>query len=280
MSFDGMMDMVAQARLVFVGETHDNVRAHDVQLKLIRELHRRAPGRLAIGMEMFRKPQQQALDRWTRGELNEMEFLEATRWQKTWGFDFEHYRAILEFARDQHIDIIALNPSAELQDAVSKNGLIALPDEMRALLPDIGPEDPYAKAVIQAIYGGHLPTAGAFDAFFGVQRLWEESMAENVVDYLQSLRGEGKTVVTLTGSGHVEYGFGLPKKVLRRMPLPYVIIAPTELSVPVEKQMPDIRLPDIPLLPSDFIWWIPYEDLESTSASAPEFTRPEHPDRQ
>jgi uncharacterized iron-regulated protein len=267
MSFDGMMDMVAGARLVYIGETHDSIRSHEAQLRIIRELHRRFPERVAIGMEMFRQPQQEALDRWTRGELSETQFLEATQWRKTWGLDFAYYRAILDFAREQRIDVIALNPSAELQAEVSENGPDALPDELRAQLPEISDADPHARAVMKAIYGGHLPTEGAFDTFLNVQLLWEESMAERIVDYLSSPRGRGKIVAALTGAGHVEYGFGLPKKVLRRMPLPYVIIAPTEISVPPEKQMPDVVLPEIPLLPSDFIWWIPYVDLESSDAN-------------
>jgi uncharacterized iron-regulated protein len=263
LSFDGMMDMVAGARLVCIGESHDNTRAHQAQLQIIRDLDRRFPGRIAIGMEMFRQPQQEVLDRWTRGELGELEFLEAVEWQTTWSMDFGYYRAILDFARERHVDVIALNPSRDLQEAVRRAGLDALPETLRRELPEVGAPDPYQQAVIKAVYGGHLPTQGAFESFFRVQILWEESMAERVVSYLKSERGAGKIMVTLTGTGHVEYGFGVPKKVIRRMPLPYVIIAPTEIEIPPGKQMPDVELPDIPLLPADFIWWIPYEDLES-----------------
>jgi uncharacterized iron-regulated protein len=261
MGFDEMMDMVAGARLVYVGETHDNLQAHQVQLQVIRDLHRRFPGRIAIGMEMFRQPQQQVLDRWTRGQLSELEFLQGTQWLTTWSFDFGYYKAILDFAREQQLDVIALNPAAELQAAVRQDGLDALPEAVRSQLPEIGEPDPYQREVMKAIYGGHLPTEGAFDSFFRVQLLWEESMAATVVDYLQSARGAGKIVVMLTGAGHVEYGFGVPKKVLRRMPLPYVIIEPKEIEVPPEKQMLNVELPDIPLLPADFLWWVPYEDL-------------------
>jgi uncharacterized iron-regulated protein len=263
MSFDGMMEMIAGARLVYVGETHDNLQAHEVQLRIIRDLDRRFPGQIAIGMEMFRQPQQPALDRWTRGELDELQFLEATQWQKNWGLDFNYYKGILVFARDRKMDVIALNPPAELQAQVRKNGLDALPEALRSTLPEIGDPDPYEHAVMKAIYGGHLPTEGAFESFFNVQRLWEESMATAVVDYLKSARGQGKIVVMLTGAGHVEYGFGVPKKVLRRLPLSYVIITPMEIEVPPEKQMPGIELPDIPLLPADFIWWVNYEELQA-----------------
>lgn len=261
MSFDGMMDMVAAARLVFIGESHDNLRAHEVQLQVIRDLQRRFPGQVALGMEMFRQPQQDALDRWTRGELDEAAFLEAVDWQKTWRIDFGYYRAILEFARDQRLDVIALNPPRELQDQVRRLGLDALPDDLRRQLPAMDGPDPHQLALLKAYYGGHLPTAGAFDAFSRIQLLWEESMAERIAGYLASGRGAGKVMVVLAGSGHVEYGFGVPKKVLRRMPLPYVIVAPSEIETPPEKQMPGVVPPDLPLLPADFVWWVPYVEI-------------------
>ena len=261
MSFDDMMGLVAGARVVYVGESHDNLRAHEAQLQVIRDLERRIPGRVAVGMEMFRQPQQEVLDRWTRGELDEAAFLEAADWQKTWRIDFGYYRAILEFARDQRLDVIALNPPQELQQQVRKLGLDALPDDLRRQLPAMGEPDPHQHTLLKAIYGGHLPTEGAFDAFFRVQLLWEESMAERIVGYLASGRGAGKVMVVLTGSGHVEYGFGVPKKVLRRMPLPYVIIAPTEIETPPEKQMPGVVPPELPLLPADFVWWVPYVEI-------------------
>ncbi len=109
LSFDNMMDMVAGSRLVYVGEAHDNLQAHQAELRIIEDLARRFPGQIAIGMEMFRQPQQAILDRWTQGRLSELQLLEATNWLKTWGFDFGYYRAILDFARDQHIDVVALD---------------------------------------------------------------------------------------------------------------------------------------------------------------------------
>jgi uncharacterized iron-regulated protein len=264
MSPGGMMDMISGARLVCVGETHDNIYAHRVELTVIRELFRRFPGRIAIGMEMFRKPQQDALDRWTRGELTELAFLKASKWYDNWGSDFGYYREILLFAKENRIDVVALNPSEELQEEVSRAGLDNVSEELRSKLPEIGEADPYQRAAMEAVYGSHLPTRGMFDSFFRVQMLWEETMAESIVDYWKSPRGKGKKMVTITGEWHVRYGFGLPKKVIRRMPVPYVIVLPEEIEIPEEKrdQQMDVDLPAIPLLPSDFVWYVPYEDLE------------------
>ena len=264
LSFDDAMEMISAARLVCIGETHDNLHAHRVELQVIRELDRRYPGEVAIGMEMFREPDQEVLDRWTRGELTEIEFLKATKWYENWGSDFGYYREILHFARDNRIDVIALNPSRDLQQEVRRTGLDNVSAELKAKLPGIGEPDPYQRAAMKAVYGAHLPTEGMFESFFRVQLLWEETMAVRVVDYLQSPRGEGKKMVTLTGGWHVRYGFGIPKKVIRRMPMPYAILLPEEISIPEEKkdQLMSINLPSIPLLPADFYWMVPYEDLE------------------
>jgi uncharacterized iron-regulated protein len=267
-SFEGMMDMIAGARLVCIGETHDNLHAHRVELMILRELFRRYPGKIAVGMEMFREPDQEVLDRWTRGELPEFEFLKAVKWYENWGSDFGYYRDILRFARENRIDVVALNPSRELQSEVRRYGLDNVPASLKAKLPDISPPDPYQRAAMKAVYGAHLRSEGAFDAFFRVQLLWEETMAARVVDYLRSPRGEGKKMVTLTGGWHARYGFGIPKKAVRRLPMPYAIVMPDEISIPEEKkdQMMDIDLPRIPLPPADFVWWVPYEGLEGKRA--------------
>lgn len=263
-SFDGFMDMISGSTLICVGETHDNIHAHRVELTIIRELFRRFPGRVAIGMEMFREPQQEVLDRWTKGELSELEFLKAVKWYGNWGSDFGYYRDILEFAKENGIDVIALNPPKAVQEEVRRGGLDNVSADLKATFPEIGEADPYQRAAMKAVYGSHLPTEGMFESFFRVQMLWEETMAERVVDYLRSPRGKGKKMVTITGGWHVRYGFGLPKKVIRRKPLPYVIVQPVEIEIPEEKkdQQMDVDLPEIPLLPYDFAWYVPYEGLE------------------
>ena len=264
LSFEGAMDLISAARLVCIGETHDNIHAHRVELRILQELERRFPGKVAVGMEMFREPDQEFLDRWTKGEITEIEFLKATKWYENWGSDFGYYRDILRFARDRRIDVVALNPSRELQHVVARTGLDNVSGELKAKLPEIGEPDPYQRAAMKAVYGAHLKSEGMFDSFFRVQLLWEETMAVRIVDYLRSPRGEGKKMVTITGGWHVRHGFGIPKKVLRRMPVPYTIVMPEEISIPEDKKdrLMNVDLPEIPLLPADFYWMVPYEDLE------------------
>jgi len=267
LSIDGLMEMLSGARLVSVGETHDNLNDQRVELTVVRELHRRFPGKVAVGMEMFREPQQEVLDRWVRGELTELEFLKASKWYETWGFDFGAYRDLLLFAKENRIDVIALNPSKEMQEAVRRTGLDNVPEDLRRKLPEIGETDPWQRAVLRGVFGGHAGHGGgdeSFDSFLRVQLLWEETMAQNVVDYLKSPRGEEKRMVTITGGWHVKYGFGLPKKVVRRLPMAYAILLPEEISTPEQKEgrMMQVERVEVPLLPAHFLWYVPFNGIE------------------
>lgn len=270
LTMDAAMNMASSARLVCVGETHDNYNAQRVALNVIRDMYHRNPGKIAIGMEMFREPQQEALDKWVRGGFaDEAGFLKAVKWygNEGWSYDFAYYRDILNFAREKGIDIIALNPSRELEIQVSRSGVDNLSPALKSRLPAIGEADPIQTAVLKGIFGGHAGSSSEarFDGFIRTQMLWEETMAERVVGYLRTPRGENKKVVTITGGWHVRYGFGLPKKVVRRMPMAYTVIMPDEIGPPEDEsagQTMDVDLPTVPLLPSDFVWYVKYESYE------------------
>lgn len=275
LNFEQAMEMIAGARVVYIGEMHTNFQAHEAQRRIIEELERRFPGQVAIGMEMFREPQQEALDRWTRGELAELEFLKESKWYDNWGSDFGHYRGILTFARDHRLDVRALNPSKELQKQFAQAGSGPLPPEIAGQVPETDFTDPFQRALLEAIFKGH--TAGKpatatdaaararmFDSFYRTQILWEESMASRIVDYLRSPAGAGKKMVVIAGGFHVRHGLGVPRKALRRAAWPYVIVLPTELSIPEELKAEltmDVDPPEIPLLAGDFAWMVPYEDV-------------------
>lgn len=266
MDFDSAMDMIAAAKVVYVGEMHVNVQAHEVQRRIIAELERRFPGKVAVGMEMFREPQQESLDRWTRGELTEVEFLRESRWFDNWGGEFGNYRGILELARDRKIDVVALNPSKELQKAFAASE--TLPPELEGKVPETDFSDPFQRALLEAVFKGHDIGPKVFDRFFRTQIIWEETMAARVVDYLESPAGEGKRMVVIAGGFHVRHGLGVPRKVLRRRSWPYAIVLPVEVAIPEEKRaelvMENVEPPEIPLLPGDFVFMVDYEDLAGT----------------
>jgi uncharacterized iron-regulated protein len=89
-----LLDVLGGSRVIYVGETHDNAFAHQVQLEIIKGLTARFPGKVAVGMEAFQRPYQDVLDRWSRAELSEREFLKRSRWYSNWGMDYGYYRTL------------------------------------------------------------------------------------------------------------------------------------------------------------------------------------------
>jgi len=257
-----LVDMLSASRVVYVGEVHDNINAHKVQLEILKALSGRYPGQIAVGMEMLKRPSQDVADQWSSGDLEEKEFVRT--WMEDWSDDFEYYRDILQYIREKEIPLLALRPSDEWLDRIKEDESIGHLEEGEEKLPDMDVEDPYHLALTKAIFGGHPGSRQGFEDFYGVQVFWEESMAARVVEYLLTEDGGDKRVLVFAGGRHIEYGFGIPRRVFRRLPLPYAIVLPTAVQVSPEKQhkLMDVTMPEIPLLPGDFAWIITYEGLE------------------
>lgn len=249
--------------LVYVGEVHDNPASHRLQLLIIKAMQASNPGKVALGMEMFNYEQQQALDQWVKGELNEKEFLRESRWFSNWGADYELYRELLEFCRQQQIPVIGLNVPKALGRQVSMTPLDQLDSETRAKLPEMDMSDPYQRAMIEKIFEAHGAGSKVVDSFFRRQTLWDESMAQGVADYMRN--NPEYQMMVVAGGWHVRYGFGIPRRVHRRLPIPYVLVGGHHIEIPAEKenQLMDVTMPSFPMRAVDYLVYQEYEVFES-----------------
>jgi uncharacterized iron-regulated protein len=102
------MDALKSARLVLVGEHHTDQRHHQAQLQVIRALHEQSIP-LSIGLEMFRKDSQPALDQWVAGELDETAFEKI--YLDNWNFPWPLYRSIFVYAREMKMPMVGLKGS-------------------------------------------------------------------------------------------------------------------------------------------------------------------------
>jgi len=219
--FHQLSDHFQPAQVVFVGESHDQIEHHQIQVRILKDLVARGK-EVAIGMEMFERSQQPILDKWSYGLLTEEEFLKEVQWEKTWSMDYQLYKPILDEARNHHLKVIALNVQRDLVRKVAQNGIEKLSPEDRAKLPEINQTDKEHLAYIKSIYKGHHGgSAEHFRYFYQAQCLWDDGMAETLSQFLKSPEGAGKTVVVFAGSGHIVFDFGIPKRFYRRTPLPY-----------------------------------------------------------
>lgn len=262
-SEQAMLDMAADARIIYIGETHDNPASHRVQLRVLEELSSRFPEKISLGMEMFTSAQQAVLDRWTAGELSERDFLKESAWYETWRMDFDYYRDILVLARDLNIPVIGLNAPRTLVGQISRSPIENLPDDIRSELPEFGAPDPYHTALIKAIFSGHKAGQGDIDGFLRVQTLWDEIMAENIANHLKLSENTQHRMVVLAGGNHISYGFGIPRRAFRRLPLSYLLIGTKEIEIPPDKQdrLMDVQKPAFPMRPYDLTVFTAYEDL-------------------
>ena len=258
-----LLDYLSRYPVVYVGETHDSVDSHAVQLAILRGLVERFPGEVALGMEMLRRPSQPDVDAWLAGTMDDKTFLRV--WTNNWGpSSFPYYRDILHFAREHKLPVLALNAGNDVKTALRDKGPNGLDAEAAAALPEMDLDDPYHRAFIEGIFGGHSGGSDRLDAFYRIQVLWDETMAQTAAEYLQSPAGLGKRLVVLAGGNHVRYGFGIPRRVFRRLPLPYAIVDPWAVEIPEEKRekMMDVDVPEIPIRAADVYWATGYEDLE------------------
>jgi uncharacterized iron-regulated protein len=255
--------VATDTRIVYVGETHDNPASHRLELTVLRAMAERYPDGVALGMEMFTPAQQEILDRWVSGELSEKAFVKQSRWQVQWQMDFDYYRPLLDFARERSIPVIGLNAPKSLVKSAARQELGELSVEERRQLPEMDREDPYHGAFVTAMYGDHVHGNSGIEGFRRVQTLWDETMAESVVRYLESPAGKTRRMVVVAGGNHIRHGFGIPRRVFRRLPTSYILIGSKELVIPDDKRdrMMDVEVPRFPMPPYDFLAFTEYEDL-------------------
>ncbi|GFO55270.1 hypothetical protein GMSM_22770 [Geomonas sp. Red276] len=196
-----VVDEIATADAVFLGDTHDDRSLHAKQLEIIKALYAKNP-RLAIGLEMFTIDSQKALDDWTSGKLSESDFLPI--YAKNWSYPWELYREIFLFAREKKIPIIALNVPKPVIGKVVRMGAGALTDGDLIGLPP-GPwslsprQADYLRLIRQQAFG-NLPPRFPSANFDQAQALRNHTMASCVMRYLE--RTPGSQVVVIAGTWH------------------------------------------------------------------------------
>src|SRR5919202_5149025 len=63
-----ILQELAKANVVYLGETHNNPEDHKAQLEILQALHQQNP-KIAIAMEMFQRPFQDVLDQYLVGKI-------------------------------------------------------------------------------------------------------------------------------------------------------------------------------------------------------------------
>ncbi len=258
-NFDQLIDTLSDSRIIYVGETHDNLEAHRVQLEIIQALNNKFPGRVAVGMEMFRRSAQPSLDLWQSGMLSDQKF--KSLFYEHWGTDYRIYKMIFDYISKNRLPIIGLKSNKETQKEFRKRGYPERSDD--GSFPEMDLDDPFHKAYSASVFGGHEKHSLKNSKPYKMLLLWEETMAETVANFLREERFQGWKLVVLAGGFHVQYGFGIPKRAFRRIPHSYSIVLPTVTKIPPELKDREMSYESVsvPLYSADFAWKVDYKVL-------------------
>jgi uncharacterized iron-regulated protein len=205
----------AAARVTLLGESHDDPDHHRWELQTVAALAALHP-KLVLGFEMFPRRLQPVLDRWVAGELSAPGFLKATDWSQVWGYDAAFYLPLFQFARINHIPMVALNVDHSFAHTVGTKGLAAVPQDQREGISTAAPASEAYLARLFKAYSQHPDEKNAkparsdpaFHHFVEAQLVWDRAMAQALADAAQ--RNPDALVVGIMGSQHLAHGDGVP----------------------------------------------------------------------
>ena len=267
-SLDAVVNTMAGKEVVFIGESHDDLTGHHVELELLSrafaaygsEKGTSATARpVTLSLEMFERDVQYIVDEYLQDQITEDQFRSSSR---PWPEYETDYRPLIEFAKEHGLDVVAANAPRRYANRVTRFGRDALLDlSPRALeslppLPYGMPSDQYREqfqtAMVEAMEemrercpmptsmqrahtADSAPSAAPMMSHamssdpLNAQALWDASMAYSISDYLK--QKPDALVLHMVGSFHVERGTGTPEHLERYRPgtsTMIVVIRPVE----------------------------------------------------
>jgi uncharacterized iron-regulated protein len=237
-----MLDDLAAADVVFLGETHLDEVTHLFEVAVLEGLADRRGGRVVLAMEMFGTDDQPALDAYLAGRIDEPAFLERS---SPWKNYRTGYRPLVEAARRSGLPVIGSNIPDALREKISRGGREAFesltPSERALLPPALHPGAPEYWQRFERAVAGHMdrstqqPDPQAM--LYSVQSLWDNTMGWSCARALQ--RHPGYLVLHVNGGFHTQYRQGTVEQL--RLRRPDASIATVSVVPAADLAAPDTR---------------------------------------
>lgn len=214
-------DIVKKHDVIYVGEQHDSIGSHKIQLDVIKILHEEKGNKICVGFEMLNSTLQSILDEYIEERITEEEFLNKIDWKKEWGFDFNLYKPIFDYIRENKLKAVALNVPRRIVSKVARKGIDGLDEEERKLIAKevkVVRHKKYNRYLKHTFYGhGENPMNKimSFDNYKLAMAVWNESMGEKVVEFLNN--NKDYRFVVIAGNGHIMYNAAISWSVKRRI---------------------------------------------------------------
>lgn len=220
-----LLDALARARFVVLGEQHENADHHALQARVVRGLgaRGRAP---ALAFEMLSRDLQPALDAALAGPSPAPEDVRvATRWDESGWPAFALYAPVFEAALAAALPLVAADLSKADRDRLAAEGPLPAALEDRLGLGEPLPAE-IATALERELLDAHcgaLP-ASALPRLVRVQRGRDAELARALAEAAGALGAGARApgpeggAVLVTGAGHARRDRGAPRALARLAP--------------------------------------------------------------
>jgi len=214
MPIQPLADKLTQTSFIFIGENHTEYSNHIKQLEIIKALYQKNKN-ISIGMEMFSSSYNKIISEYISKKITEAELLKFSNYFLEWGYDYQYYKDILDFARKNNIDVIGLNIKNDIIRKIGRHSFQDITQEELKEIPDqIDFSNVTYKNSLSQIFTQHPGYENKLpDNFYLSQLIRDEYMAQSASQYIKA--NPQKTMILLVGNGHVEFGFGIPKRLQR-----------------------------------------------------------------
>ena len=254
-SLDDVVAAMADKEVVFVGESHNDLTGHLIEVELLSRAYTAfgpsyseegAARRVTLSLEMFERDVQHVLDEYLKDLITEDQFRKSSR---PWTEYETDYRPLVEFAKQEGLPVVAANAPRRYANLVTRKGrdaLLELSPQALATLPPLpygtpssAYEDQWRMAMVEAMEDMRercpappamqhamrrdsampaMPMASHARSSnpLHAQALWDASMAFSISEHL--MRQPDALVLHMVGSFHVEYGTGTPEHLTRYRP--------------------------------------------------------------
>lgn len=240
-SLEELIEDLKTVKIIYIGEIHTDISHHVIQLKMIQAIHQISP--ICVGMEMFDQTYQHILDLWSNGNLDQNTFIRKVHWYANWKFDFDLYKDILLYVKENRIQLIGLNIPFHIPPKIAVGGIENLSVEDRKYIPiHIDLSNTAHRAYVEDIFKHHqLKGRDNFEDFYSAQCVWEDGMADTIVRFIQ----QDRIMIVLVGNGHIIKKFGIPNRAFNKSGQPFRTIYLTPLGAKYD------------LSYGDYIWLTP-----------------------
>lgn len=277
-SLDKLNKAILDNDVILLGETHDNIKHHQLQAQVIKHLtvNQHSP---AIAYEMLNQSQQPAIDEFQahyyqalkNGKVSNVSeqvdiFAQRIHWEKSGWPEWHYYQPVFYNTIENQLPIIAANLNIKTIRKVIKQGSKVLDKSVQEQLIKYQYDDVLQKELEKEILSSHcdmLPEKMLAPMLLG-QQVRDLAMTQAILSTL-STQEETDKLVLIAGAGHTRTDYGVPFYLHKENPK-LNLLSLTFMEVSEDEFKPESYVKawsdTATKLPFDYVWFTEKSERE------------------